>query len=630
MRNTAIDGLLGRPRRAAAVILAMTVRALLLLAVFHGALLAETSVQSDRWLADAKYLSSDRLKGRGNNTPELDEAAVYIAEQFRKAGLEVLPEGAFQPFEANVGAELGTDNRLALLSPSARSYRIRQHFIPLSMSGSGERSGALAFVGYGITAPEYGYDDYDGIDVERKVVVVLRHEPQETDESSVFSGRRFTRHASLVNKAINARNHGAVAMLLVNDPLYHKGEEDRLVRFGRGGGPSDLGVLAVHVKRAVVEQLMDEAGKSLLELQEAIDGDLTPRSSFLPDNFQVKIRADVRHRKRMLKNVAAFLPGSDPVLRDEVIVIGAHYDHLGLGEQNSLVPRQAGQIHNGADDNASGTAGLLELARTFGEERGQLRRSLLLLAFAGEELGLLGSAHYVEEPLVPLGRTIAMLNLDMIGRVKQNKLYIGGVGTSPGFRQLVEQENVEQENRDAAFQIEFSDTGYDASDHVSFNRKQVPVMFFFSGLHSDYHKPSDTWEKLEPENTARVLELVSRVVRKIDSEDERPQFTQVRRSRRARGGAGDETGYGPYFGSIPDFGESDKGVKFADVREGSPAAQAGLQAGDILVEFDGNELLNLYDFTYALRGKSPGDEVLVVVLRGDQQVRAVVKLGIRE
>ncbi len=626
MRNTAIDGLFWRPCRVAAAILAMPVRALLLLAVFHGPLFAETSVRGDRWLADAKYLSSDRLKGRGNTTPELDEAASYIAEQFRKAGLEVLPGGAFQPFEANVGAELGTDNNLAVLSPSARSYRIHQHFIPLSMSGNGERSGELVFVGYGITAPEYDYDDYQGIDVAGKMVVVLRHEPQETDGDSVFQGRRFTRHAGLVNKAINARNHGAVAMLLVNDPLNHKGDEDKLVRFGRDGGPSDQGVLSVHLKRAVVEQWMSEAGKSLLELQEAIDRDLTPRSSHLSPTIQVELQTDVQHRKRTLKNVAAFLPGNDPDFRDEIIIIGAHYDHLGLGEQNSLSPQRMGQIHNGADDNASGTAGLLELARTFAAERGQLRRSVLFLAFAGEELGLLGSSHYVEEPLFPLGRTIAMLNLDMIGRVQQSKLYIGGVGTSPGFRQMLEQENKELD-----FQLEFSDAGYDASDHISFNRKQVPVLFFFSGLHADYHKPSDTWEKLEPENTARLLELVSRVVRKLDSEDERPQFVQVRRRRRA-GGIGGEGGggYGAYFGSIPDFGQNEKGVKFADIREGSPAAQAGLQAGDILIEFDGNELLNLYDFTYALRGKSPGDEVTVVVLRGDQQVRAVVKLGSRE
>ena len=224
------------------------------------------------------------------------------------------------------------------------------------------------------------------------------------------------------------------------------------------------------------------------------------------------------------------------------------------GSRTACPPRLAGQIHNGADDNASGTAGILELARAFSAERGQLRRSVLFLAFAGEELGLLGSAHYVEEPLIRLDRTIAMLNLDMIGRVKQNKLYIGGVGTSPSFRQLVEQENVEQENRGPAFQIEFSDAGYDASDHVSFNRKQVPVMFFFSGLHSDYHKPSDTWEKLETENTVRLLELVSRVVQKIDAEDERPQFTRVRRQRRNRGRAGEGgSGYGTYFGSVPRF-----------------------------------------------------------------------------
>ena len=307
-------------------------------------------------------------------------------------------------------------------------------------------------------------------------------------------------------------------------------------------------------------------------------------------------------------------------------MIGAHYDHLGLGERDSLAPGRAGEIHHGADDNASGTAGLMELARLFSAERASLRRSVLFMAYAGEELGLLGSAHYTEEPLLPLDRTVAMLNLDMIGRVRNNKLFVGGVGTSPGFRSLVE-----EGNKGLGFQLDYSDDGYDASDHMSFNRKQIPVLFFFSGLHGDYHKPSDTWDKAEPEPTARVLELARRVIQKVDAADQRPPFTPVVRERRASGAPeGGEAGYGPYFGSVPDFGESVKGVKLAEVREGSPAAKAGLQAGDILVKFDGNEIQNLYDFTYALRGKKPDDEVPVVVLREGREVKAVVKLGRRE
>jgi len=378
---------------------------------------------------------------------------------------------------------------------------------------------------------------------------------------------------------------------------------------------------------------MKRAGQSLPGLQKAIDKDLSLHSFVLPPAIRVHLRTDVSPRRRTLKNVAGYLPGNDPKLRDEIIVIGAHYDHLGLAEQGgSLDSSPLGKIHHGADDNASGTSGIIELARAFSEDKIHLRRSVLFLAFAGEELGLFGSANYVEHPRFPIDRTIAMLNLDMIGRMQQNKLFIGGVGTSPGFRNLVA-----EEGKSLDLHFDFTDSGYDASDHMSFARKRIPVLFFFSGLHADYHRPSDTWDKMEPNETAKVLELVEGVVRRIDAAGARPPYVQVRDDRRYRaespehGGAGDEGGggYGAYFGSVPDFGENINGVKFADVRPGSPAANAGLQAGDVLTEFEGQPIRNLYDFTEALRGKNPGDEVTVMVLRGGQQVRAKVKLGRR-
>jgi hypothetical protein len=259
------------------------------------------------------------------------------------------------------------------------------------------------------------------------------------------------------------------------------------------------------------------------------------------------------------------------------------------------------------------------------------------MAFAGEEMGLLGSAHYVENALIPINRTIAMLNLDMIGRVTNNKLNVIGVGTSPGFRSLVSGLNEEFK-----FSIDYSDAGYGGSDHMSFNRKQVPVLFFFSGLHKDYHRPTDTWEKQEPEETAKVLELVAQVTRSIDAADQRPQWVPVQDPRRMRRAAADSPqtpqgstegsgqGYGPYFGSVPDFAEIPDGLRLAEVREGSPAAQAGLRGGDILTHFDGQEVRNLYDFTYLLQGKKPDDVVPVVVLRNGQKVEAQVNLGRRE
>jgi len=602
--------------------------ALLLLFVL-GADQVWAPIRGDRWLADVKYLASDDLKGRGDGTPELNQAADHIASEFREAGLQASNGDYFQPFEATVGVDMGPNNILAAAGNPERSYRLRADFMPLGFSGSGDISAEVAFAGYGITAPEYHYDDYAGLDVKGKIVLVLRHEPQEDDANSVFLGKRYTRHAALYSKAVNARNHGAAALLIVNDPLHHS--DDKLIPFGEGGSES-AGLPFVQIKQEVADDLMKRAGQSLPTLQKAIDKDLSIHSFVLPTAIRLHVRTDVSPRRRTLKNVVGYLPGNDPKLRDEVIVIGAHYDHLGLGEQGgSLDSSPVGKIHHGADDNASGTSGVIELARAFHEDKVHFRRTVLFLAFAGEELGLFGSANYVEHPRFPIDRTIAMLNLDMIGRMQGNKLFVGGVGTSPGFRSLVEEEGKSQ-----GLHFDFTDSGYDASDHMSFARKRIPVLFFFSGLHADYHRPSDTWDKMEPAETAKVLNLVEGVARRIDEADERPPYVQVRDDRRYRAeapehGGGDEGGggYGAYFGSVPDFGENTNGVKFADVRPGSPAANAGLQAGDILTEFEGQPIRNLYDFTDALRGKNPGDEVTVVVLRGGQQVRVKVKLGRR-
>jgi hypothetical protein len=586
------------------------------------------TVRPDRWLNDVKYLASPDMKGRGDGSPELEKAAEFIAEQFREAGLEPLNGTFFQPFTASTGAELGDDNRLSALAAEEQAYRLSREFIPFSFSSSGQVQAPVVFVGYGITAPEYDYDDYEGVDVKGKIVLALRHEPQENDDASVFRGRQLTRHAEFVRKAINARNHGAAALVVVNDPVNHSSRDDRLVPFGGSSGPSDVGIPVVQVKQELALDWLRQAGRSFVELQKAIDRDLSNHSFALPDKFRLSLHADVEQQRSRLRNVIGVLRGSDPKLRNEFIVIGAHYDHLGLGHQGgSMAPSQVGQIHHGADDNASGTAGMLELARYFAAERDSLRRSILFMAYSGEELGLLGSAYYAQQPLVPLDQTVAMLNLDMIGRVNNNRLYVGGVGTSPGFRQLVT-----EENQATKFDLDFSDLGYDASDHVSFIRGRVPAMFFFSGLHADYHKPSDTWEKVRPAETALVLELVARVAQRIDQAGERPAYSAPpARSRRAdRGDAPEESGYGAYFGSVPDFGQTEKGVKFADVREGSPAATAGLKPGDVLVKFDGNEILNLYDFTDALQRKQPGDEVPVVVLREGEEIEATVKLGRRE
>jgi hypothetical protein len=242
----------------------------------------------------------------------------------------------------------------------------------------------------------------------------------------------------------------------------------------------------------------------------------------------------------------------------------------------------------------------------------------VFLAFSGEELGLLGSAYYTKNPAWPLERTEAMLNLDMVGRPREGKLYVGGVGTSPGFKEILEKANR------TGLQLSYSESGYGSSDHTSFYVKNIPVLFLFSGLHADYHKPSDLPEKIQFADAARVGDLALRTTLTLAAQDARPQFVRVQEARPPAGGGG--PGYGAYFGSIPDMGEEVEGVKFADIRDGSPAAKAGLKAGDILIEFAGKPIKNLYDFTFALRAHKPGEEVSVTVLRGKEKMTVTVRL----
>jgi hypothetical protein len=320
---------------------------------------------------------------------------------------------------------------------------------------------------------------------------------------------------------------------------------------------------------------------------------------------------DVRKITATTQNVIGVLRGSDPKLADEAVVIGAHYDHLGLGGETSLAPSRFGEVHPGADDNASGVAGVIGLARMF-SAAGGAPRTLVFTAFAGEEMGLLGSTQYTRTPPVPLARTVAMMNMDMIGRLRQDRLYVFGIDTGRELR-----EEVEAANRDVGLALRFGGDGYGPSDHTPFYAKDRPVLFFFTGPHEDYHRPSDTPEKINAEGLARVVRLIGQVVRHVAEREQPIVFVRAKESvpPRARGSGG---GYGPYFGMIPEFAQTEEGVHLGGVRAGSPAEKAGLRAGDIIVRFDGKPVRNLEDFVFVLRGKRAGDQVEVVFRRGEE------------
>ncbi len=581
---------------------------------------ATATVDPNIYLNDIKFLASKELKGRATGSPELEKAGAFIAGKFREFGLKPADGRSFyQAFTVTINARLGKTNRFHFTEGGRTTMlRFPEDFMPFNFSSTGKLVGPVEFVGYGITAPEYNYDDYAGIDVKGKIVLMLRHEPQEYDEKSVFAGKSYTRHTQFASKVSNAKNHGATGVILINDIANHRNEPDQLEQFGSTDGPAEAGIPFVQVKEEKIQSWFTDAGKNLDTIQADIDRTLHPESFAFPASLRVDANMDVERAMKTVHNVAGYLPGET----DEYVIIGAHYDHLGLGGPFALDPDNNGVVHPGADDNASGTAGVIELARWFSTQPKQ-KRGILFMTFAGEELGLLGSEFYTDHPDFPLEKCVAMINMDMIGRVRNEKLYIGGVATGSTFRELLEREAPK-----FPLHLDYSDTsGYGSSDHAEFTAKGVPVLFFFSGLHSDYHKASDTWDKIDAPEAAKVLQLVADVTDNLREEAGRPQYVRVAPPAGGEGPAsGGSGGYGPYFGSVPDFGEGVKGVKFSDITPGSPAAIAGLKAGDIMIEFDGKPIQNLYDFTYALQSKKPGDVVKVKALRDGKPVEATVTL----
>lgn len=605
--------------------------ALLVAAVFAGLAASQEPaplpISPARYLEHVRFLASDELEGRGNGTKGLDRAAEYIARQFAEIGLR--PGGDdgtfFQTFELTSGVRIQPGNRLVVRAGARqRVFELGKDYYPLALSSSGSlelQAVPLVFAGYGIAAPELGYDDYAGLEVEGAAVLVLTHEPEEGREASRFDRQALARQATLMAKAMTARARGARGLLLIED-FSHRGDSGRYREFLKDPQAEAYGLSVLRVGRDAIVSLLKDA-VDLASLARAIDQAGAPQSRRLAGvtvNF-VERFTPARHRVR---NVIGVLPGTHSDRAAEAIVVGAHYDHLGRGGRHSLAPNALGEIHNGADDNASGTAALIELARAAANNRERLERTLVFAAFAGEELGLAGSSYYVNHPTVPLERTVAMVNLDMIGR-PNGRVLVGGLETAPEleadlkFAQLAGGLEVRTFREGASV---------GSSDDVTFALRQIPAVSFFSGFHSDYHRPSDDWDKIEPEGGPRVAAIALELVRRLANRPTRIAFVAPPQPPPSTGSSG-ESGYGPYFGSIPDFAAETEGVRFAEVREGSPAAKAGLRRGDILIRFGGVPIKTLYDFTFALRARRPGDIVEVTVLRDGKELTVRVELTVR-
>jgi Zn-dependent M28 family amino/carboxypeptidase len=484
--------------------------------------------------------------------------------------------------------------------------------MPLAFSSAEAATGEVVFAGYGISAPELQFDSYAGADPKGKVVMILRGSPDGDNPHGRFAD--YTQPGlEIQTKTLKAREKGARGVIFVSGE--NKFSEDRLSRLRHDLNFLDSGIPTVVISREAAASLL-ASGQTSLADAEAKSKD--PGSAFVVQGETVDFKTDVIKVNGKSANVVGVLPGSDPLLASEYVMIGAHYDHLGLGGPESLAANPEGQIHHGADDNASGTAGVLELARVLASERGRIKRSIMFIAFSGEELGLLGSGAYTRNPIIPLGSTVAMLNMDMIGRLRNGSLFIGGVGTSPVWKPLIEKLNGTLQTASGGpvsgsgsrFQLSFGEDGFGPSDHQSFYVRDIPVLFFFTGTHDDYHKPTDTADKINAEGLRQVAEFVREIAFSVANEPQRIAFTKVKTEQRPTG-----RGFRVYLGTVPNYSDQSDGMKLDGVRPGSPAEKAGLRAGDIIAKLGKTPIKNVYDYTYALGEIRAGEEVEVLIRR---------------
>jgi hypothetical protein len=484
-------------------------------------------IEPDDLLAHIKLLSADDMKGRSNGSPELERAAEYIAETFRKAGLRPAGDNGswFQTFVLDAGLIVGRENRLTIERDGKRvALAPGTGYLPLaapindkpdSPSTSFEKL-PVVFAGYGLAVPSAKYDDYANLDVAGKAVLIFTHEPQEHDPNSRFDGIRPLRQTTLQAKASLARQHGARVLLVVSDPT-HKTDDAPYTTFNADPEADSQPIPVLRVRREEMRSLID--AWRLDAVVKEIDKDLQPRSRALT-GVTVSYVEYLSRNRRPVRNVVGILTGSDPRRSKEAVVIGAHYDHVGLGGRLSVAPERTGEIHNGADDNASGTAAIMEMAKLAVSQRERFPRTLIFVAFAGEERGLLGSIHYTTVPAVPMESTIGMLNLDMVGRAN-GSVDVSGLELSPSMEADLRAANGASGNQ---LRVRREGPGAGRSDDSSFIAKRVPAINFFTGFHTDYHRPGDDWEKIDARGVSQVAALALEFAARLAARTDRPEF----------------------------------------------------------------------------------------------------------
>ena len=555
------------------------------------------------------FLASDKLEGREAGSPGEQAAADYLAAQLTRIGARPLPgrTDLFMPFEFTAGSRDG-GSRLTLGGRSFDGTQVRA----LSFSDDAEVTGPVVFAGYGIVVPEaqnFGYDSYATLDVKDKVVVVLRYFPEDADQQTRAI---LARYSDLRYKAMAARQRGARALLVVTGPRSPNAGE--LVPMTSDTAIAGSGIPAASVSGPVADALF-ASGRSLRDAQEELDSGNPHAAGFDLAGVTATLKTAVVRERKTARNVHAYLPAATPAAAADKpwLVIGAHYDHLGHGDRGtSLAGRdEVGGIHHGADDNASGTAAVLAIADALAKSAQPRRRHVLVALWSAEEIGLVGSSAFVTTPPVPLAQIAAYVNFDMVGRMQDNKLIVQASGSSPVWGRLLERANVA-----AGFDLVVQPDPYLPTDSATFNQSGIVTLNFTTGAHADYHKPSDTSDKIAFEDLDRIVVMATSVLRSVADTEEAPLFTKVDQPA-SRGGT--VAGLRVTTGTIPDYATEVKGLLLGGVTGGGPAEQAGLMKGDVVIEIAGQGIANIYDYTYALELLKVNQPVKVVYLRNGER-----------
>jgi aminopeptidase YwaD len=567
------------------------------------------TVTEERLKSYVQLLASDSLEGRLPGTIGGTTAAKYIAHHFKKFGVKPFQSKEyFQNFPLLTGVEIGKKTSLTI---NNKQIVLGKDYTPIGFSASANvKKSQVVFVGYGIIGKDVTYNDYNNIDVKGKTVLMLRGVPDPNNPHSEFS-----KYSSLRYKVLKARELGASAVLFVStkEQIDSSGEKLMKLSVERTGKEQ---IPVAHITRSTANEILKGSKKDVDFYEQHFASEKTPYS-FLTEST-IDVTVELKEIRADVPNVVGMVEGTHPQKKKEIIVVGAHYDHLGKGHNESSMYKDHNHnlVHYGADDNASGTAGVMELAERIAKK--PLERTVVFIAFTAEEMGLIGSKEYCALPDVSIENTVAMVNMDMIGRMTKNSLQVQGIGTTSFWNTLMD-------SLATVYSLELSKTasGQGPSDHSSFNSKQIPVLAVFTGLHSDYHKPSDTWDKINYEGQSAIISFVESTVQYIASLPEKPEYMTVAADTTKKG----STNFRVYVGTIPDYSDHPRGMRISGVSEGSPAQKAGLQEGDVIVKFGTKSITNVYDYTYALAEVSPGQIIEVTYLRdGDEAKKQTCSL----